>query len=75
MVGIGFLLLVSLAVSAWLAALGGFFAHLLPVPAVVLEAVNFVISFYVITFLFGMIFKLLPDVYVAWRDVSSTSWA
>jgi membrane protein len=68
-VGIGFLLLVSLAVSAWLAALGGFFANLLPAPAVVLEAVNFVISFCVITFLFGMIFKLLPDVYVAWRDV------
>jgi membrane protein len=36
---------------------------------VVLEAVNFVISFCVITFLFGMIFKLLPDVHVAWRDV------
>jgi membrane protein len=68
-VGIGFLLLVSLAVSAWLAALGGFFGHLLPAPAVVLEAVNFVISFCVITFLFGMIFKLLPDVSVAWRDV------
>lgn len=44
-VGIGFLLLVSLAVSAWLAALGGLFAHLLPAPAVVLEAANFVISF------------------------------
>lgn len=68
-VGIGFLLLVSLAVSAWLAALSGFFAHLLPAPAMVLEAVNFVISFCVITFLFAMIFKLLPDVSVAWRDV------
>jgi membrane protein len=68
-VGIGFLLLVSLAVSAWLAALGEFFAHLLPAPAGVLEAVNLVISFCVITFLFGMIFKLLPDVYLAWRDV------
>lgn len=39
-VGIGFLLLVSLAVTAWLAALGGFFSHLLPAPAVVLEVVN-----------------------------------
>ncbi len=39
-VGIGFLLLVSLAVSAWLAALGEFFAHLLPAPAAALEAVN-----------------------------------
>ena len=68
-VGIGFLLLVSLAVSAWLAALGGFFAYLLPAPVVALEAANFVISFGVITFLFGMMFKLLPDVHVAWRDV------
>jgi membrane protein len=68
-VGIGFLLLVSLAVSAWLAALGEFFTHRLPAPALVLEAVNVVISFCVITFLFGMIFKLLPDVSVAWRDV------
>jgi membrane protein len=68
-VGIGFLLLVSLAVSAWLAALGTYFAQLLPAPAMLLEAVNFVISFCVITFLFAMIFKLLPDVYVIWRDV------
>jgi membrane protein len=68
-VGIGFLLLVSLAVSAWLAALGGFFAHLLPAPPAMLEVANFVISFCVITFLFGMIFKLLPDVRVVWRDV------
>jgi membrane protein len=68
-VGVGFLLIASLAVSAWLAALGGFFAHLLPAPAAVLEAVDFVISFCLVTFLFGMIFKLLPDVYVAWRDV------
>jgi membrane protein len=68
-VGIGFLLLVSLALSAWLAALSGFFAYLLPAPALVLEAVNFAISFSVITFLFAMIFKVLPDVHVAWRDV------
>jgi membrane protein len=68
-VGIGFLLLVSLAVSAWLAALGEFFAYLLPAPAVMLEAANFVLSFAIITFLFAIMFKLLPDVAVAWRDV------
>jgi membrane protein len=68
-VGVGFLLLVSLAISAWLAALGEIFAHLLPAPAVVLEAVNGLISLCVTTFLFAMIFKVLPDVYVAWRDV------
>ena len=68
-VGVGFLLLVSLAVSAWLAALRAFFTHLLPAPAAVLEAVDLLLSFCVITFLFAMIFKLLPDVKVAWRDV------
>ena len=41
--------------------LGAYFDHLLPAPAVMLKAVNFVISFCVITFLFGMIFKLPPD--------------
>jgi membrane protein len=68
-VGIGFLLLVSLVLSAWLAAVSTYVGRLLPAPAVVLEAVNFVISFFVITGSFALIFKLLPDVKVAWRDV------
>jgi membrane protein len=68
-VGIGFLLLVSLALSAWLVAVGTYFGQLLPAPAAALEAVNFVISFTVITGLFAMTFKLLPDVTIAWRDV------
>jgi membrane protein len=68
-VGIGFLLLVSLAVSAWLAALGKFFSGWLPLPAGVLEAGNAVLSFVVITCMFAMIYKLLPDVKVAWRNV------
>jgi membrane protein len=68
-VGIGFLLLVSLALSAWLVAVGTYFADVLPAPAAVLEALNFVISFAMITGLFALIFKLLPDVSIAWRDV------
>ena len=68
-VGVGFLVMVSLVISAWLAALGEFFSGLLPAPAAALEALNFAISFSVITFLFAMIFKLLPDVRLAWRDV------
>jgi membrane protein len=67
--GIGFLLLVSLAVSAWLAAAGKFFSYLLPAPEMVLKAVDVSVSFAVITVLFGLTFKLLPDVDVAWRDV------
>jgi YihY family inner membrane protein len=68
-VGIGFLLLVSLVLSAWLAAVSTYVGTLLPAPVAVLEGVNFVISFVVITGSFALIFKLLPDVKVAWRDV------
>ena len=67
--GTGFLLLVSLALSAALAAVGTFMGHLLPIPAFLLESVNFLLSFAVITLLFAMIFKVLPDTEVAWGDV------
>jgi membrane protein len=68
-VGIGFLLLVSLVVTAWLAAMGTYVSYLLPAPAWALEALNSVISLAVITGAFALIFKLLPDVRIAWRDV------
>jgi len=67
--GTGFLLLVSLVLSAALAAIGKLFQGLLPAPEMILQAANFVISFGVITVLFAMMFKLLPDAKVAWRDV------
>jgi membrane protein len=68
-VGIGFLLLVSLATSAWLAAVGKFFSRLLPLPAAVMETTNALLSFVIITLMFAMIYKLLPDVKLAWRNV------
>jgi membrane protein len=68
-VGIGFLLLVSLVVSAWVAAMGTYVSYLLPAPAFALEAVNSLVSLAVITGAFALIFKLLPDVRIAWRDV------
>ena len=58
-VGIGFLLLVSLVVSAWLAALGRYFTTLLPMPAPALQAVNAVLSFAVITVLFALLVAYL----------------
>lgn len=66
-VGIAFLLLVSLVVTAALSALGTLFGEW--GASVGGQAANFVISFGVITFLFAMIFKVLPDVRLAWRDV------
>src|SRR5688500_9047362 len=68
-VGTGFLLLVSLVVTAWLAAVSTYVSYLLPAPALALEALNTVLSLVVITGAFAVIFKLLPDVRIAWRDV------
>ena len=68
-VGTGFVLLLSLVITAWLFAVGTFLSHLLPASAFALEAINSVISAVVLTAAFALIFKLLPDVKVAWRDV------
>jgi membrane protein len=68
-VGVGFLLLVSLALSAWIAAMGTFVGGELSVPAALLETVNAVFSTVVIALMFAMIFKLLPDVTIAWSNV------
>ena len=68
-VGIGFLLLVSLVVSAALAALSKYTDELLPSLGVLTVVGNDVVSFAVITLLFAMIFKVLPDVKIPWRDV------
>src|SRR6476646_335489 len=67
--GTGFLLLVSLIFSSALAAFGKWFGGLLPLPEAVLQLMNFAFSFLVVTGLFALIFKVLPDAKVAWRDV------
>jgi membrane protein len=67
--GIGFLLLVSLVVTTAVAAVGAWALGLLPGAKVLVEALTFVVSFGLITLLFAMIFKVLPDVEIAWRDV------
>ncbi|WP_434380445.1 YihY/virulence factor BrkB family protein [Melittangium boletus] len=66
---IGFLLLVSLVVSAVLAALGAWFDQLLPGWTVAWQGVNLLVSFGVITVLFAMMYKILPDTHVTWKDV------
>jgi len=66
---IGFLLLVSLAISAVLSGIGKFLADLLPMPGAVMQALNFGISFAVTSLLFALIFKVLPDAEIRWRDV------
>lgn len=67
--GTGFLLLVSLAISAGLAAIGKYSSQLFPGMEIMLQVANALISLAVITVLFAMIYKLLPKVKVAWKDV------
>ena len=67
--GTGFLLLVSLVLSAALSAIGKWSASILPGPDSVFQVANQGISLAVVTILFAMIFKVLPDVEIRWRDV------
>ena len=67
--GCGFLLLVSLAVSSALAAAGSFVGHLLPLPEGVLHLLNALIGIVVIGGVFAFMFRYLPDVDIEWRDV------
>ena len=67
--GIAFLLLISMVITTLLEAFSGAISQVLPVPAMVVRVLHLGISFVVITLLFAMIFKLLPDARVRWRDV------
>lgn len=67
--GVAFLLLVSLVLSAGLSAAGRLFAGSLPGGEVVWQVVNFVFSYAMIAGLFALIFKYVPDVEVRFRDV------
>jgi membrane protein len=67
--GIAFLLLVSLVISAALAGLGDYLEGLLPGATWLIEILNLVISFVVITVLFALMYKYLPDADIAWSDV------
>jgi membrane protein len=68
-VAIGFLLLVSLAVSAALAALNTWLSSLSPANTTLWAIVNALVSIAVTTGLFAMLFRFLPDVRLRWRDV------
>jgi membrane protein len=67
--GVAFLLLVSLVLSAALSAVGKFLGDKLPGGAALWFAINVVISMGVVTLLFALIFKVVPDVKIGWRDV------
>jgi membrane protein len=70
-VAVGFLLLVSLAVTAALAALNAWLARLSPEVPFVWAAIGNVVSIVVTTGLFALLFRFLPDVRLHWRDVNT----
>src|SRR6476620_5467818 len=66
---IGFLLLISLVVSAALSALGSWWAPMFGGWEILLQVVNFAVSLVVVTLLFAMIYKFLPRAKIGWHDV------
>lgn len=66
---IGFLLLVSMVLTTVLSMATGFAQSIVPLPAAVLRALDLGLALAVVTVLFAMIFKVLPDVQLRWRDV------
>lgn len=77
LLGIVFLLLVSLAVTALLHQFGEILGNFLPGGAdtVVAQLLNIAISLAVITFLFAAIFKVMPDATISWKDVRVGAFA
>jgi membrane protein len=66
---LGFLLMVSLVVSAGLTAFGNYLNSLFPFGALVLSVLNVAVSLLFISLLFAAIYKVLPDRHLQWRDV------
>ncbi len=69
-IAVAFLLLVSLVVSAGLAATGKFFEHYLPGGGTLWQIVNFAVALAITGLLFALIFKVVPEADIEWRDVA-----
>jgi membrane protein len=68
-IGTGFLLLVSLILDAALAGVGTFLQHTVPAPRLIVKVVELLGSPIAISLLFALMFKVLPEGHIAWRDV------
>ncbi len=67
--GVGFLLLVSLVIDAAINAAGHYASNALPGGAALWEIVQLIVSLGIVTVLFALIFRYVPDTRVDWRDV------
>ena len=68
-IGLGFILMVSLMLTAVLTAAGDRVAGAIGVNASVASTINYVVQFLFVTIVFAAIFKVMPDVHIRWRDV------
>jgi membrane protein len=68
-IGVSFLLLVSMIISAVLSAIIKYFSHVLPIAAPLWNLGDLAISLCVVTLLFAALFRYVPDTRVDWRDV------
>lgn len=66
---LGFLLIVSLIVTAGLTACGNYLNRVLPFGMIIIIVLNFVVSLGLLSVLFAAIYKVLPDTAIPWRDV------
>ena len=69
LLGVGFLLTVSLILSAGIAALGKSLSGLLPAPELLLHAADFALPLGIIALMFAAIYRFLPNTKIEWRDV------
>jgi membrane protein len=69
-ISLGFLLLVSLLINGMILALSDVITRYLPgISVLIISGLNFAVSTFVVTLLFAVIFKVLPDAKIAWKDV------
>lgn len=66
---VGFLLLVSLLLTAAIALIAEWIGGMMPSTETLTQVLNFILSLGLVTLLFAMMFKFLPDAEIAWRDV------
>lgn len=68
---LGFVLVVSLVLSTTIQALQSFAERYLDLPSAVFETANALVTYVLLTILFAMLYRILPDVQIPWRDVWS----
>lgn len=66
--GLAFLMMVSLVISAAVAALATWARDLIPAEELVLQSVNIIVSLGISSLMFAMIYKFIPQASIAWRD-------